>query len=44
MSGGWFVYVVLLKHYWANTLYFLLQLCKYECGRGKLKDVRHVKI
>ena len=36
MSEGWFVYAVLLKHYYANSLCFLLKLCKYECGRGKL--------
>ena len=35
MSEGWFVYAVLLKHY-ANVLCFLLKLCKYECGWGKL--------
>ena len=36
MSEGWFVYVVLLKHYFANILYFLSKLCKYKCGWGKL--------
>ena len=36
MSGGWFVYEVLLNHYYANILRFLLKLCKYECGWGKL--------
>ena len=44
MSEGLFVYAVLLKHYYANVLCFLLKLCKYECGWGKFKDVRHVKI
>ena len=36
MSKGWFVYAVLLKRYNANVLSFLLKLCKYECGWGKL--------
>ena len=36
MSEGWFVYAVLLKHYKANILCFLLKVCKYECGWGKL--------
>ena len=36
MSEGWFVYAVLLKHYYANVLCFLLELCKYEYGWGKL--------
>ena len=36
MSEGWFVYVVLFKHHKANILYFLLKLCKFECGWGKL--------
>ena len=36
MSEGWFVYTVLLKHYKANIICFLLKLCKYECGCGKL--------
>ena len=36
MSEGWFVYVVLLNHYRANILCFLLKLCNYECGWGKL--------
>ena len=36
MSEGWYVYAVLLKHYKANILCFLLKLCKYECGWGKL--------
>ena len=44
MSVGWFVYAVLLKHYHANVLCFLLKLCKYECGWGKLWDFRHDKI
>ena len=44
MSEGWFVYVILLKHYKANILSFLLELCKYECWWGKLWVVRHVKI
>ena len=44
MSESWFVYEVLFKHYRANILCFLLKLCKYECGWGKLLDVRHVKI
>ena len=30
------MYAVLLKHYKANILCFLLKLCKYECGLGKL--------
>ena len=34
MSEGWFVYAVLLKHYNANVLCFLLKLCRYECGMG----------
>ena len=36
MSEGWFVYAVLSKHYKATILCFLLKLCKYECGWGKL--------
>ena len=36
MAEGKFVYAVLLKHYYANFLCFLLKLCKYECGWGKL--------
>ena len=36
MSEGWFVYVVLLKHYYANILCFLFKLCKFEYGWGKL--------
>ena len=36
MYEGLFVYAVLLKHYCANVLCFLLKLCKYECGWGKL--------
>ena len=35
-SKGWFMYVELLKHYKANIVWFLLNLCKYECGWGKL--------
>ena len=38
------MYAVLLKHYYANVLCFLLELCKYEYGWGKLEDFRHVKI
>ena len=36
MSEGWFVYAVLLMHYYANILYFLLKLCKFDFGWGKL--------
>ena len=36
MSEGWFVYVVLLKHYLAIILCFLLKLCKFDFGWGKL--------
>ena len=32
MSEGWFVYAVLLKHYSANILSFLLKLCKFDFG------------
>ena len=32
MSEGWFVYAVLLKHYLANILCFLLKLCKLNMG------------
>ena len=32
MSEGWFVYAVLLKHYYANVLCFLLKLCIYDVG------------
>ena len=38
------MYAVLFKHYKSNILRVLLKLCKYECGWGKLKDFRHVKI
>ena len=44
MSEGWFVHAVLLKHYYANVLLFLLKLCKYEGWLGKLLDSRHGKI
>ena len=44
MSEVWIVHAVLLKHYKANSVCFLLNLCKYECGLGKLYDFRHVKI
>ena len=37
MSEGWFVYVVLLKHYLANIFFcFLLKVCKFEYGWGKI--------
>ena len=36
MSEGWFVYAVLLTHYYANILKFLLKLCKFEYGWVKL--------
>ena len=36
MYEGKFVYAVLLKHYKAYILCFLLKLCKYECEWGKL--------
>ena len=36
MSEGWFVNVVLLKQYLANILCFVLKLCKFEYGWGKL--------
>ena len=36
MSECWFVYIVLLKHYKAKILCFLLKLCKFEYGWGKL--------
>ena len=36
MSEGLFVYAVLVKHYSANILCFLLKLRKYESGWGKL--------
>ena len=36
MSEVFFVYAVLLKHYLANILCFLLKLCKFEYGWGKL--------
>ena len=36
MSEGWFVFAVLLKHYQANILCFLIKLCKFEYGLGKL--------
>ena len=35
-SAGLFVNAVLLKHNKANILRFLLKLCQYECGWGKL--------
>ena len=44
MSPGCVVYAVLLMHFKPNILCFLLKLCKYECGWGKLQDVSHVKI
>ena len=31
VSEGWYVYAVLLKHCYANVLWFLLKLCKYDC-------------
>ena len=36
MSDGWYEYAVLLKHFYANALWFLLKFCKYDCGWGKL--------
>ena len=36
MSEGLFVYAVLLKHFYAYIVCFLLNLCQYECGLGKL--------
>ena len=36
ISEGLFVYEVLQKHYKAIILCFLLKLCLYECGWGKL--------
>ena len=36
MSEGWYLYAVLLKHCYANVLWFLLKLCKYDCGWDKL--------
>ena len=36
MSEGSYVYAVLLKHCYVNVLWFLLKLCKYDCGWGKL--------
>ena len=36
MSEGWYVYAVLFKHCYNNVLWFLLKLCKYDCGLGKL--------
>ena len=36
MSEDWFVYVVLLKHYKIYILCFLLKLCKFDFGWGKL--------
>ena len=36
MFAGVFVYAVLLNQYEANILCFLLKLCQYECGCGKL--------
>ena len=36
MAAGLFVNAVLLKHNKANILCFLLTLCQYECGWGKL--------
>ena len=44
MSEGVFVNEVLPKHYQANSLCFLLKLCQYECGWGKLLDFKHVNI
>ena len=43
LSEGWFMYVVLIKHYLAYILCFLSKLCKYECVWCKLYDFRHVK-
>ena len=34
MSEGWFVYAVLIKHYYVN-IFLLLKLCKYEGGWGQ---------
>ena len=36
MSEGLYVHAVLLKHCYANVLWFLLKLYKYVCGWGKL--------
>ena len=32
MSEGWYVYAVVIKHCYTNILWFLLKLCKYDCG------------
>ena len=32
MSEGWYEYSVPLKHCYANVLWFLLKLCKYDLG------------
>ena len=37
------MYAVLIEHYLAYILCFLLKLCKYECWWGKFYDFRHVK-
>ena len=36
MAAGLFVNAVLFKQNKANILCFLLKLCQYECGWGKL--------
>ena len=36
MSEDWYVYAVLLNHCYAIVLWFLLKLCKYDCGWDKL--------
>ena len=36
MSEGWFVYAVLLNHFQANIVCFVLKLCRFEYGWGKL--------
>ena len=44
MPEGRYVYAVLFKHCYAYVLRYLLKLCKYDCGWGKLEDFRHIKI
>ena len=36
ISESLFVYAVRQKHYYSFVLCFLLKLCYYECGWGKL--------
>ena len=42
MSGNMFNYAILVRHYYANIVWFLFNLCQYENGWDLLLDFWHV--